>query len=30
VLDQGLALVELNPVMVHADGSLVVDAIARR
>jgi acyl-CoA synthetase (NDP forming) len=29
VLDQGLALVELNPVMVHADGSLVVDAIAR-
>jgi acetate---CoA ligase (ADP-forming) len=30
VLDHGLALVELNPVMVHADGSLVVDAIARR
>jgi acetate---CoA ligase (ADP-forming) len=29
VLDHGLALVELNPVIVHADGSLVVDAIAR-
>jgi acetate---CoA ligase (ADP-forming) len=30
VLDRGLQLVELNPVMAHADGSLVVDAIARR
>ena len=30
VLDRELALVELNPVIVHADGSLVVDAIARR
>jgi acetate---CoA ligase (ADP-forming) len=30
VLDHGLALVELNPVMAHTDGSLVVDAIARR
>ena len=29
VIDQGLALVELNPVIVHADGALVVDAIAR-
>jgi acetyl-CoA synthetase len=29
VLDRELALVELNPVIVHADGSLVVDAIAR-
>jgi acetate---CoA ligase (ADP-forming) len=30
VLDRGLQLVELNPVMAHPDGSLVVDAIARR
>jgi acetyl-CoA synthetase len=30
VLDRGLQLVELNPVMAHASGSLVVDAIARR
>jgi acetyl-CoA synthetase len=30
VLDQDLQLVELNPVMAHAEGSLVVDAIARR
>jgi acetyl-CoA synthetase len=30
VLDHGLALIELNPVVVHADGTLVVDAIARR
>ena len=30
VLEQGLALVELNPVMVHTDGSHVVDAIARK
>jgi acetate---CoA ligase (ADP-forming) len=30
VLDRGLQLVELNPVMAHATGSLVVDAIARR
>jgi succinyl-CoA synthetase beta subunit len=30
VLDGGLQLIELNPVMAHASGSLVVDAIARR
>ena len=30
VLEHHLALVELNPVIVHAAGSLVVDAIARR
>lgn len=30
MLDRGLQLVELNPVIAHADGSLVVDAIARR
>jgi acetate---CoA ligase (ADP-forming) len=30
VLESGLQLIELNPVMAHATGSLVVDAIARR
>jgi acyl-CoA synthetase (NDP forming) len=30
VLDGGLQLIELNPVMAHSTGSLVVDAIARR
>ena len=30
VLDHELQLVELNPVVAHPDGSLVVDAIARR